>query len=420
MNSWVQFYQIHGWTETHRGITPTIEDFIEFGQMKIDLLGYEAKSTDGFQGIFRARFESLLRGTRSLTFNVYNSKPNIEKILTKPMVFELGGLINDNEKSLIFNIILKKLYLYLQNLGFSSQLKHLTVIEEAHRLLSSSSTVRSDSSETIKDKAQGVFGDILAEIRAFGEGIIVVEQKPKQLIDSVITNTNLKICHKLPSIDQFYHFKDSIALLNEHLPFITKLKPGECVLKIEEVDQPFFIQANIVKDEDWGLKDLITDESLRIKKDHNPFITQLDYTIAKNNEDQFLLNISKIAFLEDNKEAAVKNPTKEKCLEFPNFWHVLWNRMKNFYSTYGFCPKCFQIAKKHSKCPHCTIHLEDIEELHLERFHFSSLKESIVKSLKYDKIREEYLKSYFPLFPSGSNPYSKIKQEYLDLFKTKN
>ena len=44
-----------------------------------------------------------------------------------------------------------------------------------------------------------LFASLLAEIRAYGEGVIVVEQIPSKISADVIKNTALKVMHRLPA-----------------------------------------------------------------------------------------------------------------------------------------------------------------------------------------------------------------------------
>jgi hypothetical protein len=77
--------------------------------------------------------------------------------------------------------------------GEAKGLEHVTLIEEAHRLLTKTST--DVGAETANTKGQSVeaFCNILAEIRAYGEGLIVADQIPSKLASDVLKNTNMKI-----------------------------------------------------------------------------------------------------------------------------------------------------------------------------------------------------------------------------------
>ena len=46
-----------------------------------------------------------------------------------------------------------------------------------------------------------LFASLLAEIRAYGEGVVVVEQIPAKIVPDVIKNTALKVMHRLPARD---------------------------------------------------------------------------------------------------------------------------------------------------------------------------------------------------------------------------
>ena len=44
-----------------------------------------------------------------------------------------------------------------------------------------------------------MFASFLAEIRAYGEGLIIAEQIPAKIIPDAIKNTAVKILHRLPA-----------------------------------------------------------------------------------------------------------------------------------------------------------------------------------------------------------------------------
>ena len=44
-----------------------------------------------------------------------------------------------------------------------------------------------------------MFADLLAEVRAYGEGLVIAEQIPAKLIPDAIKNTAVKIVHRLPA-----------------------------------------------------------------------------------------------------------------------------------------------------------------------------------------------------------------------------
>jgi DNA helicase HerA-like ATPase len=405
----VNMYRLNGWTEHSRGLTPNLREFIQFAKLKIDCMDYKAETRGEFKGVLSARFETLLRGTRRNTFNVYASHPTIEEILQTPIVIELQGLRNDNEKSLIFNILIRKLYLYLQERGFSSSLKHITVIEEAHRLLSHERRTYSSSTNSVKMKAQEHFGDILAEIRTYGEALVIVEQKPNELMNSMITNTNLKICHKLPSSRQIALFKDSLGLLPEHIPFIAKLSPGECILKLEKIEMPFLIHATLVKERNWGIENGYTDEKIRENSSITRELKDINFKIDGNNK-EFILELYELVYTEGEEEVEqiLNNPKRDDLVNFSNYQQVLWEKLQWFFDNFNFCPSCeyCKPTSQNDRCSKCNAVLKKIETLHFPLLNLGIERTQITRRIELNDLLEKYIK----LAPSS---YSNSSQRSL-------
>lgn len=84
-------------------------------------------------------------------------------------------------------------------------LRHFLIVEEAHRLLSTGAGAASRGGEVVGEtsraKAVGLFVDMLAEIRAFGQGLAIVEQIPTKIVPEAVKNTNLKIMLRLTAKD---------------------------------------------------------------------------------------------------------------------------------------------------------------------------------------------------------------------------
>ncbi|TFF97755.1 MAG: ATP-binding protein [Promethearchaeota archaeon] len=413
-------YRVNGWTEKKRGRTPSLRDFINFVKLEIDCIGY-IKLREEYKGMVNIRFGSLLRGTRAISFDTVSSRPSIEEILKKPIILELAGLLNDDEKAIIFNTILKKLYHYLQHEGFQQNLKHLLIIEEAHRLLKYEMKHPDAYLQTSKARTQDQFGDILSEIRAFGEGIILVDQKPRQLIPSAITNTNLKICHKLPSLFQINTFKDSMGLLDEHLPFVTKLQPGECVLKIDQVDIPFFIKPDLIKTDEWGINIKYSDEMLRNEYSTQPRAKSIEFKIMGEKEHEFNIIISEIIYseLDDETEKTLYDPSKEECLKFFNIEQKLWVRLKEFYRDYAYCSKCIQfkpLQGDKKSCPVCSFELINPGKVYSPQLDILYQGDVIARNSELDEIyasQKEMKHGPFPGKPSDD--LIDIRNRYSDL-----
>ncbi|AWO01110.1 hypothetical protein DLD77_05065 [Chitinophaga alhagiae] len=187
----------------------------------------------------------------------------INTLLTQSVIIELEALPDNDEKALIMAFLLTYLFEYRQTMPSMKSIEmaekdgfdpckhiHITIIEEAHRLLSSGnmSTVSGGedgvSAMDSKSKSISLFIDMLAEIRAKGEGIFIVEQIPTKLVSDVIKNTNLKIMHRITSKDDRHYLGEAMNMNEQQKNYVNNLKTGEAVIFEEQLDKPVFVKMN--------------------------------------------------------------------------------------------------------------------------------------------------------------------------------
>jgi hypothetical protein len=116
-------------------------------------------------------------------------------------------------------------------------LRHVIVIEEAHRLL------RNRGDERAGSHAVELFAGMLAEIRAYGEGMIVAEQIPAKLVPDVVKNTALKIVHRLPAADDRQVVGAAMNLDDEQSRQVVSLEPGVAAVFADGMDRPLRIRV---------------------------------------------------------------------------------------------------------------------------------------------------------------------------------
>ena len=108
------------------------------------------------------------------------------------------------------------------------------MFEEAHRLL------RQPRGQAGGAAAHAVemFAGLLAEIRAYGEGLIIAEQIPAKLIPDVIKNTAVKIVHRLPAADDREAVGATMNLTEDQSAYLVTLVPGEAAVFTDGMDYP--------------------------------------------------------------------------------------------------------------------------------------------------------------------------------------
>lgn len=75
-----------------------------------------------------------------------------------------------------------------------------------------------------------MFADVLAEIRAYGQGLAIIDQVPSKLVPDALKNTNLKIVHRLVSADDRDAMASAMALTEDQAKVIARLKIGQAII----------------------------------------------------------------------------------------------------------------------------------------------------------------------------------------------
>jgi hypothetical protein len=207
-------------------------------------MGYGDEITMNVRSGLQARINQLrIGGGKGLMLDTPHSVP-AEDLFHSPCLLELKQLVNDDEKAFLMGLILIRLYEHHESGRMPGRpgLKHLTLIEEAHRLLRN---VASDKGSDVFANPKGhsieLFTNILSEIRAFGEGIVISEQIPSKLVPDAIKNTNLKIVHRLLPEDDRKLMAGAMGLQEAQSRYLSGLAVGEAVASAETLPKAVLI-----------------------------------------------------------------------------------------------------------------------------------------------------------------------------------
>lgn len=211
---------------------PCLEDMLPLVQESI--ASFFPTTTDysgSLTGALRARLSSMTKGSKGALLNRRCSMP-LDTLLRKPCILELWRIPDNDEKAFVMALVLLKLYEYHQrqdmapNISRSNELKHLLVIEEAHRLLAKPNPSGEHSTHG-RQKGVEVFADMLAEIRSYGQGIVIVDQIPSKLIPDVLRNTDVKIAHRLVDKEDRQTLGATMNLDEDQLQDLGRASPGQ-------------------------------------------------------------------------------------------------------------------------------------------------------------------------------------------------
>jgi DNA helicase HerA-like ATPase len=230
-----------------RDYLPTLSDL--FNQIEPAVLskGYDARLSHDLTAALKSRIQSLTLGGKGMMLNTQRSVP-FSLLLTRPTILELQEIGDDDEKAFVMALLLIRLYEYCrqQRREASGTLQHLTLIEEAHRLLKNISASTSAEVGNARGKAVEMFTDILAEIREYGEGFIIVDQIPSKLTPDVVKNTNLKILHRVVAQDDRDFVGNAMGLTPEQNLHIVRLKEGQAIVHSSEMYTPVLTKIHRV------------------------------------------------------------------------------------------------------------------------------------------------------------------------------
>lgn len=189
------------------------------------------------------RARSLLVGSVGRVLDCDTSYP-VEQLLGRPTVIEAASLAADPEaQSLVISLLLSSMTSHFKrNWRSTSGLRHVTVIEEAHRLLTRADPGGDPTQPNAKAQAAEMFANSLAENRGYGEGIVIVEQVPTKLIQDAVKNSNLKILHLVPGPDDQLEMTGAMGLTDDQPGFIMRLRRGEAFVKHDGLDSAVVVR----------------------------------------------------------------------------------------------------------------------------------------------------------------------------------
>lgn len=274
-----EFYK----TISHKYLFPNMQDLKEEVANYINKMSYEGEIKGNIEGAIKARIDSLCVGAKGYMFNT-NDMFDFDIIFNQNSVFELEGLADDSDKAFALGLLIIYINEYRQvdkEINNKKGLKHLLVIEEANRLLKNVSTEKNEDIGNPKGKAVEHFTNMLAEMRSYGQGVIVAEQIPTKLSPDVIKNSSNKIVHRIIAKDDQEIIANTIGIYPEDAIYIGNSKTGYALCHKEEMVQPVIVKIDEVESNN------ISDKNL-YEKNIDDKIFNINKSIIKNQLSEYI------------------------------------------------------------------------------------------------------------------------------------
>ena len=234
-------------------LTPCLGDIHDKIDVILSRKSYGEEIHKNLGAALRSRLHSLMIGNKGLTLNTRRNTPP-EALFDGPAIIELENLGDDEEKAFVMALLFVRLYEHAQQrqkwVGRSQEntLQHLTLIEEAHRLLTATHGAGGAEAGDPRGKAVQMFTDMLAEMRAYGEGFIIADQIPTKLAPETLKNSNVKIVHRLIAPDDRAAAGSCINLDDRQTRALNNLTRGMALVHDERIGEAVLTRIHPAKD----------------------------------------------------------------------------------------------------------------------------------------------------------------------------
>lgn len=245
-------YEDAGWDLTNstnpNGVEyPTFADIAQNIKIIIDTSEYDAENKGAYKGSLLTRLKSLTNGLNGQIFTAKNTISDAD-LFDKNVIIDLSRVGSQETKSLLMGILVLKLQEYRMAKGdMNAELKHITVLEEAHNLLKRTSTEQSAESANLAGKSVEMLTNAIAEMRTYGEGFIIADQAPALLDMAVIRNTNTKIIMRLPDLSDRELVGKAANLNEDQIIELAKLPRGVAAVYQNEWVEAVLCKVNHFK-----------------------------------------------------------------------------------------------------------------------------------------------------------------------------
>ena len=227
---------------------PRLSDLYAKVAVIVGQLGYDDKVASDIKAALLTRLNSLRIGGKGAMLDTTQEVP-IDQLLRFPTIIELDAIGDDDEKAFLMGLLLVRIVEHLRTFGIQQkdELRHIIVVEEAHRLLANVSSHGDQEQANVRGKAVEMFANMLSEVRAYGESFIIADQVPTKLAPDVIKNTNVKIAHRIVSGDDREVLGMAMNMSEQQRDYLATLTVGQAALFAEGDDRPVLIKVPLAK-----------------------------------------------------------------------------------------------------------------------------------------------------------------------------
>ena len=243
-----QVYRDHGWYpfEVNDGshTYPSIRELYNKIADLLDASDYASEIKSNLKSCLQVRIGSLITREMGNVFDVPGSTFSPEEWLCNTCVIELESLGGDASNFLTLLLLTLIRELLRQNPSApKDKPRHVIFLEEAHNLIGPTTVSNAENGDA-KVASTKYIVDMLAEVRALREAIIIADQLPTALASQITKNTSLKIGHRITAMDDRELLASTMSADGVQLERMGTFQPGHALCMYENIQKPFEIQIS--------------------------------------------------------------------------------------------------------------------------------------------------------------------------------
>lgn len=203
----VQAYEARGWDtltskcRSGQRLFPTLREVADLIPTIVERAGYRQEAQSTYVGALTTRLRSLMRGALGFTFMAQeHEETDVSLLFDHSCIVNVSNVGSSEKRAVLMGLLMIRLqeHRVIQGATEIESLRHLMVLEEAHNILKRTTPVGNMEISNPQGQAVEYFSNALAEMRAFGQGFIIVDQSASSLDEAVLKNTNTKITFRAP------------------------------------------------------------------------------------------------------------------------------------------------------------------------------------------------------------------------------
>ena len=241
-------------------VFPTFADLLDILPKVIKEASYSQEVTSNYIGSLVTRVKSMTNGICGKIF--CSQEIDNKKLFDENTIIDISRIGSGETKALIMGILIIRLQEHrsCKRGGINQELKHVTLLEEAHHLLRATSGAQSMESANLRGMSVEILTNAIAEMRTYGEGFIIADQTPSIMSEAVISNTGSKVIFRLPNIKDRAPVSEAVSLNASQTGEIARLNTGIAVVHQSAWLDPVLCKIDLFPNESFCPLDYTPDE----------------------------------------------------------------------------------------------------------------------------------------------------------------